>query len=46
MIQMNMSELREKVYKLTEMFFSDATIIWSEQIATKPKPPYVTLKVR
>lgn len=45
MIQMNMSELREKVYELTEMFFSDATIIWSEQIATKPKPPYVTLKV-
>lgn len=42
---MNMSELREKVYELTSMFFAGATIIWSEQIATRPKPPYITLKL-
>lgn len=42
---MNMSEVRDRLYDVTAMFFTGATILWSEQIATKPKPPYVTLKV-
>lgn len=41
---MNMSEVREKVYELTSMFFAGATVIWAEQIVTRPKLPYITLK--
>lgn len=41
---MNLAEVKEKLYDLTAMFFSGATIIWSEQINTKPPLPYVTLK--
>lgn len=41
---MNLAEVKEKLYDLTEMFFRGATIIWSEQINTKPPLPYVTLK--
>lgn len=41
---MNLAEVKEKLYDLTAMFFNGATIIWSEQINTKPTVPYVTLK--
>lgn len=41
---MNLAEVKEKLYDLTEMFFCGATVIWSEQINTKPTVPYVTLK--
>lgn len=41
---MNMVEAKEKLYDLAEMFFKGATIIWSEQINTKPPLPYITLK--
>lgn len=41
---MNLAEVKEKLYDLTAMFFNGATIIWSEQINTKPPVPYVTLK--
>lgn len=41
---MNLDEVKETLYNMTEMFFKGATIIWSEQIVTKPSLPYVTLK--
>lgn len=42
---MNQNELRERLYDATEKFFVGATVIWTEQIVTKPKVPYVTLKL-
>lgn len=41
---MNLSEAKERLYDLTDMFFGRATIMWSEQINTKPQLPYVSLK--
>lgn len=41
---MNLAEVKERLYDLTELFFKGATVIWSEQINTKPPLPYVTLK--
>ncbi len=41
---MNLDEVREILYDLTESFFKGATVIWAEQINTKPPIPYVTLK--
>lgn len=42
---MNLTEVKEKIYDFAALFFKGATIIWSEQIITKPTLPYVTLKV-
>lgn len=42
---MNLEEVKDKLYELTSVFFGKgATIVWAEQINTKPKLPYVTLK--
>lgn len=41
---MNLAEVKERLFDLTELFFKGATVIWSEQINTKPQLPYVTLK--
>lgn len=41
---MNLTEVKERLYDLTELFFRGATVIWSEQINTKPPLPYITLK--
>ncbi len=41
---MNLAEVKERLYDLTDMFFKGATVIWSEQINTKPPVPYITLK--
>ena len=41
----NLLEARESIYDVVEMFFSGATIIWTEQINTKPQLPYITLKM-
>lgn len=41
---MNLAEVKERLFDLTELFFNGATVIWSEQINTKPPLPYVTLK--
>lgn len=41
---MNKSEVEEKIYELAAKFFAGATVLWSEQINTKPPLPYVTLK--
>lgn len=42
---MNLEEVKETLYDIAEMFFVGATVIWTEQINTKPPLPYVTLKV-
>lgn len=41
---MNLAQVKEKLYELTNTFFQGATVIWSEQINTKPPLPYLTLK--
>jgi len=41
----NLLEVKESLYDVVAMFFTGATIIWTEQINTKPTPPYVTLKL-
>ena len=41
---MNFEALKESLYDIAEMFFKGATVIWTDQIVTKPKVPYVTLK--
>lgn len=41
---MNLAEVKEKLYDLTAMFFKGATVMWAEQINTKPALPYITLK--
>jgi len=43
---MNQTDLRDLLYSETAKFFSGAAVIWAEQINTKPKLPYVTLKLR
>ena len=41
---MNLSEVKEKIYDITAMFFNGATVIWAEQGNVKPDLPYITLK--
>lgn len=41
---MNMEAVREAVYDVVSLFFCGATVIWAEQVNTKPKLPYVTLR--
>ena len=42
---MNLEEVKDALYDITAMFFYGATVIWAEQINTKPNPPCVTLKM-
>ena len=42
---MNLEMVKEIIYEVAEKFFSKGTVIWAEQIITKPKMPYITLKV-
>lgn len=42
---MNLEEVKDTLYDIADMFFVGATVIWTEQINTKPPLPYVTLKV-
>ena len=41
---MNLAEVKDRLYELTDSFFKGATVIWSEQINTKPPLPYIALK--
>lgn len=41
---MNIIDVKEKIYDLVSMFFRGATIIWGEQVNTRPAPPLVVLK--
>lgn len=43
---MNIIDLKEHLYTITKMFFQDANVIWSETIATRPKLPFITLKLK
>lgn len=42
---MNQSQVKNKVYEVVTLFFSQATVVWAEQVMTKPPVPYVTLKM-
>ena len=42
---MNLEEVKNTLHDIAEMFFSGASIIWSEQTATRPPVPYITLKL-
>lgn len=42
--KMNLAEVKDRLYELTDSFFKGATVIWSEQINTKPPLPYIALK--
>ena len=41
---MNMESVESVIYDVTAEFFHGATVIWAEQVNTKPDLPYVTLK--
>ena len=41
---MNLEDVKSVIYNVTTEFFQGATVIWAEQINTKPELPYVTLK--
>lgn len=41
---MTLENVKSIIYDITAEFFKGATVIWSEQVNTKPEPPYVTLK--
>ena len=41
---MNLEQVKETLYDIADNFFMNATVIWTEQIITKPPLPYVTLK--
>ena len=42
---MNLTEVRERLYDAAALFFGEASVIWAEQVGTKPEPPCVTLKM-
>lgn len=41
---MNLEDVRSAIYDVTAQFFQGATVIFAEQVNTKPELPYVTLK--
>ena len=41
---MNVEEVKSVVYDVIADFFKGATIVWAEQVNTKPTPPYLTMK--
>lgn len=41
---MDVENVKRVLYELTADFFKGATVIWAEQINTKPEPPYITIK--
>ena len=41
---MNLEEIKSVIYDITAEFFQGATVIFAEQVNTKPKPPYITIK--
>ena len=43
---MNANELRHVLRRIVSMYFSSATVLWSNGRFTKPKKPYVTLSLR
>lgn len=43
--KMNLLTAKEAICEVTEMFFKGASVIWTEQMNTKPPLPYITLKM-
>lgn len=41
---MSLMQVRREVRKIVSDFFSNGTVLWAEQVVTKPKLPYITLK--
>lgn len=37
-------ELKDAIFNIVSEFYAGATVIWAEQINTRPKLPYITLK--
>ena len=42
---MALEDVKSMIYDITAEFFCGATVIWAEQINTKPETPYITLKL-
>ena len=42
---MNREFVKEKLYEAVSKFFAEAMVIWTEQLAVRPKLPYITLKL-
>ena len=42
---MNLEDVKEVLYDVSAQYFAGASVIWTKQSATKPKPPYVTLEI-
>ena len=42
---MTLEDVKSMIYDITAEFFCGATVIWAEQINTKPETPYITLKL-
>ena len=42
---MTLEDVKSMIYDITSEFFCCATVIWAEQINTKPETPYITLKL-
>lgn len=42
---MILKDVRKEIYDVVSKFFCQATILWGEQINTKPTVPYLTLKI-
>lgn len=40
---MNLENVKDALYDMTALFFQGADVIWTEQINTKPKVPYITI---
>lgn len=42
---MRLEDVEDMLYDIASAFFAGTTVIWAEQVNTKPPLPYVTLKV-
>ncbi len=42
---MTLEKVKEQICKITEFYFTGATVLWAELANTKPPLPYVTLKI-
>lgn len=42
---MSLNQVKDTLYDVVVLFFRGATVIWAEQLGTKPQLPYVTLKL-
>lgn len=43
---MNLNDAKDTIFDMVYMFFPKTAILWEEQNATKPAPPYISLRAR